>query len=148
MFLISVHPTVGCITYCFACTGESSDASPAQEEIHVSQIELLSDLRNAPEGQPQHGSCLGPSSAVLRSLPAAVDFFRNCSIHHPYLRIQVLMFTPFCEQVLNLIKKGKSVEDSKVFGTFHCRSLILKLCAPCRGAGKILSKSSEAPLSV
>lgn len=72
-------------------SGESSDASPAQEEIHVSQIELLSDLRNAPEGQPQHGSCLGPSSAVLRSLPAAVDFFRNCSIHHPYLRIQVLV---------------------------------------------------------
>lgn len=72
-------------------TGGSGVASLAQEERREPHVELLSGLKNSSEGQPQHGSVLGPSSAVLRSLPAAVDFFRNCSNHHPQLRIQVLV---------------------------------------------------------
>lgn len=78
--------------FCFGeWTGGSGVASLAQEERREPHIELLSGLKNGSntEGQPQLGSVLGPSSAVLRSLPAAVDFFRNCSNHHPQLRIQV-----------------------------------------------------------
>lgn len=74
-------------------TGGSGVASLAQEERRDSHVELLSGLSNGSttEGQAQYCNSLGPSSAVLRSLPAAVDFFRNCSNHHPQLRIQVLV---------------------------------------------------------
>lgn len=76
----------------FVATGGSGVASLAQEERRDSHVELLSGLSNGSttEGQAQFCNSLGPSSAVLRSLPAAVDFFRNCSNHHPQLRIQVL----------------------------------------------------------
>lgn len=71
--------------------GGSGVASLAQQERRESHIELLSSLKNTWAGQSQPGSVLGPSSAVLRSLPTAVEFFRNCSNHHPQLRIQVLV---------------------------------------------------------
>lgn len=48
---------------------------------------LLSELKNV-EIQNENKSIVGPTSAVLRSLPAALDFFRNCISHHPHLRIQ------------------------------------------------------------
>ncbi|KAG0584413.1 hypothetical protein M758_3G207800 [Ceratodon purpureus] len=72
-------------------SGGSGVASLAQEERREPQNELLSSLKTSSEGHSQNGNILGPSSAVIRSLPAAVDFFRNCSNHHPQLRIQVLV---------------------------------------------------------
>lgn len=67
----------------FACLSRGERREP--------EIELLSTLKDASECNPQHGNMLGPSSAVLRSLPSALDHFRNCLTHHPQLRVQVLV---------------------------------------------------------
>jgi hypothetical protein len=76
------------IETCFAWAGASGVTSLSQEERHEPHMTLLSELKNV-EVQNENKSIFGATSAVLRSLPAALDFLRNCTSHHPQLRIQV-----------------------------------------------------------
>ncbi|CAK9274362.1 unnamed protein product [Sphagnum jensenii] len=52
----------------------------------------LSELKNSTDcGGQQEGCIMGSSSAVVHSLPAALEWFRNCTSRHPHLRLQVLV---------------------------------------------------------
>jgi hypothetical protein len=108
-FIFLVHNIKMC-----AWTGGFGVASLAQEERPEPHNELLSSLKNSSEGQPQYASIVGQSSAVLRSLPAAVDFLRNCSNHHPQLRIQVTFSIPTCFMAIKLHYEANIISNINV----------------------------------
>jgi folylpolyglutamate synthase len=73
-------------------SGRSSIAAVSHKERHAPPIELLSELKNSTDcGGQQEGCIVGSSSAVVHSLPAALEWFRNCTSRHPHLRLQVLV---------------------------------------------------------
>ncbi len=80
---------------CFGCTpwtGRSSIAAVSHKEKYAPHIELLSELKNSTDcGGQQEGCIVGSSSAVVHSLPAALEWFRNCTSRHPHLRLQVVI---------------------------------------------------------
>jgi folylpolyglutamate synthase len=73
-------------------SGRSSIAAVSHKERYAPHIELLSELKNSTDcGGQQEGCIMGSSSAVVHSLPAALEWFRNCTSRHPHLRLQVLV---------------------------------------------------------
>jgi folylpolyglutamate synthase len=73
-------------------SGRSSTAAVSHKERYAPHIELLSELKNSTDfGGQQEGCIVGSSSAVVHSLPAALEWFRNCTSRHPHLRLQVLV---------------------------------------------------------
>jgi hypothetical protein len=109
---------------CFGCTlwtGRSSIAAVSHEERHAAHIELLSELKNSTgSGGQQEGCIVGSWSAVVHSLPAALERFQTRMSGHSHLCLQVALSlrSHVCYSAL----------DAQLC---HLRSEVWQNCSPC-----------------